>query len=220
MDKKILDRYNTLEEADRYAGKFKRHWTERINDWRERRLVRALLRKTTNGKPAERALDLPCGCGRLHEIVGEFAESVIESDWSFYMLQFTRERQRDRSPEGIRSAYVRATALCLPFQDQAFDVVLSVRLCHHIREQSERLQYVREIMRVSSQWVVFTYFDQNSIRNRLREFRRRFNNKRSKWTLRSSEIETLAGRNNFEVVLNVPLSRLFSGHHYTVLRRK
>ena len=33
-------------------------------------------------------------------------------------------------------------------------------------------------MRVSRKWVVFTYFDQTSLKYRLQEFRRRFNIKR------------------------------------------
>jgi ubiquinone/menaquinone biosynthesis C-methylase UbiE len=215
MDKKILDRYNSPEGASSYAGKFKRRWTERINDWHEHRLVRRLLRMTSNEKPITLALDLPCGYGRLYPVVQETSERVVEGDWSFHLLSLARKQQVvGRSALG----YVRATALSLPFPDSAFDLVLSVRLCHHIRDHTERLQYVREIMRVSGQWAIFTYFDRDSVKNRLREWRQQFNKKRSKWTLSLSEIETLADEAGFDVVCSVLLSSLFSGHRYVVLR--
>jgi SAM-dependent methyltransferase len=220
MDRKILDGYNSPDGAARYAGKFKRHWTERMNNWHERRLVHHLLRKTSNGKPVGLALDLPCGYGRLHPTVQEFAERVVESDWSFHMLLSAREQQQERNSCKPKTNYVRATVFSLPFPDSAFELVLSVRLCHHIREHGERLHYVQEITRVSSQWVIFTYFDRDSIKNRLREWRRRFGKKRSKWTLSSSEILRLAEKAGFDVVYSIPLSRLFSGHRYVVLRRR
>jgi SAM-dependent methyltransferase len=115
---------------------------------------------------------------------------------------------------------VRATALGMPFADGTFDLVLSVRLCHHIREYVERLQYVREILRISKQWAVFTYFDFHSVKNQLREFRRRFNKKPPKWTLRASEIQKLANDAGFDLIRLIPLSYLFLGHRYAVLRRR
>jgi len=219
MDKKILDRYNSPEGASSYGGKFKRRWTERINDWHERRLVHRLLRMTSNEKPITLSLDLPCGYGRLYPIVQKTSERVVEGDWSFHLLSLARKQQLDGAPNRPALGYVRATALSLPFPDATFDLVLSVRLCHHIREHAERLQYVQEIMRVSSQWAIFTYFDRDSVKNRLREWRRRFKTMRSKWTLSLSDIETLAGEAGFDVVCSVPLSSLFSGHCYVVLRR-
>lgn len=220
MDKKILDRYNSPEGAASYAGKFKRHWMERINNWHEHCLVRRLLRKASNEKSIGPALDIPCGYGRLYPVVLDFAERVVEGDWSFHLLSLARERQRHGISGDSMPAHVRATAFDLPFQDGAFDLVLSVRLCHHIREHDERHRYVREIMRVSKQWVIFTYFDRDSLKNRLREWLRRLHKKRSKWTLSSSEIETLVEAAGFEVAHSVPLSRLFSGHRYVVLRRR
>jgi ubiquinone/menaquinone biosynthesis C-methylase UbiE len=219
MDKKILNRYNSLEGAESYSGKFKRHWTERINDRNERNLVSALLRKALKGKSIQLALDLPCGYGRLYPVIKKCANRVVEADWSFHLLKLGRE-MRDNPPAEPPSPYVRATALSLPFRNNTFDLVLSVRLSHHIRERAERHQYVREISRVSKGWVIFTYFDQDSIKNRLREWRRRFRNKRSKWTLSRSEIQTIAEEAGFDLFYSTPLSRFFSGHRYVVLRKK
>ncbi|MDP3939186.1 MAG: class I SAM-dependent methyltransferase [Deltaproteobacteria bacterium] len=220
MDEKTLSRYNSPEGATDYVGKFDRRWTERINDWNEQRLLRRLLHSAGVEKVPGVALDLPCGCGRLYPIVREVADRVVEGDWSFHMLLEARLSASSGNSPGPASGFVRGTALTLPFIDRAFDFVLSVRLCHHIGEHAERIQYVWEVMRVSGKWLVFTYFDQTSLKNRLREFNRRFNGKRAKRTLHPSEVAALARSAGFDVVRSVPMSRLFSGHRYAVLRRK
>ena len=219
MDKKILDRYNSCEGAHSYSKKFKRHLTERINDWNERRKIRWLLERISNGKPFLLTLDLPCGYGRLFPIVQACSQQVVEADWSFHLLSLARKNQLLDSAAN-HPAHVRATAFSLPFHNGIFDMVLSVRLCHHIRDHAERLRYVLELLRVSRKWVVFTFFDSDSFKNRMRGWSQRFGKKRSKWTLTTSEIVSLADQAGFEMAFSVPLSRLFSGHRYIVLKRR
>ncbi|MFQ5457002.1 MAG: class I SAM-dependent methyltransferase [Myxococcota bacterium] len=220
MDEKILDFYNSPEGAVDYSGKFQRHWTERVNDWHEQRMLRGLLRAAGVEKVPGYALDLPCGVGRLYPVVRDISARVVEGDWSFHMLSTARGVRLRGGPPGPAAGYVRGTALDLPFGDNVFDFVLSVRLCHHIRDREERFHYVREILRVSRNWVVFTYFDETSLKNRWREFRRRWNKKRSKWTLREEDIREIAGKHGFEIVQTRWLSRFFSGHRYVVLRKR
>jgi ubiquinone/menaquinone biosynthesis C-methylase UbiE len=220
MDKDILDRYNSELGATRYTTKFKRNLTERVNNWNEQRLLRRVLRTIADGKRLELALDLPCGYGRIYPILREFAEQVVEGDWSSHLLRIAQEYQKKDGQHHPATGYVRATALAMPFPDGAFDLVLSIRLCHHIREYAERLQYVQEILRISKQWAVFTYFDFHSVKNQLREFRRRFINKSAKWTLRASDIQKLADEAGFDIIRLIPLSYFFSGHRYAVLRRR
>jgi SAM-dependent methyltransferase len=219
MDKDILSRYNSPEGATDYTKKFQRHWTERVNNWNEQRLLRRLLRSVSIERFNRSALDLPCGYGRLYHVLRALGASVVESDWSFHLLTAARlfHTGEENSPPPV--GYVRATALSLPFRDRAFGLVLSVRLCHHIREHQERLQYLREMMRISHEWLVFTYFDTDSIKNRTHDFRRRFNGKRSKWTLDSRVVKEVSRSAGFEVVQSIWVSRFFSGHRYVLLRR-
>ena len=105
--------------------------------------------------------------------------------------------------------YVRANALALPFSSGAFEFVLSVRLSHHIRDYEQRLQHLREILRVSRKWVMFTYFDAGSVKNRLHEFRRRFHGKRAKWTLTLEEVQMIGRAEGFEVIKWAWISRYF-----------
>jgi SAM-dependent methyltransferase len=219
MDQDILTRYNSPEGATDYSKKFERHWTERVNNWNEQRLLRRLLHSASILKLDGCALDLPCGYGRLYDILRGLGVSVVESDWSFHLLGAARSFHANGENLLPAAGYVRATAFELPFRDRAFELVLSVRLCHHIREHEERLRYLREIMRVSRKWLIFTYFDTASIKNRTHELRRRVNGKRSKWTLDSSEVKKVSQSAGFEVVESIWMSRFFSGHRYVLLHR-
>ena len=219
MEKRILDRYNSPQGAVSYTGKFEKHWTERLNNRREQQLVRRLLGQMPEADLAGLALDMPCGYGRLYPLVREVVPRVVEGDWSFHLLRAARERLDGGDGTGAPHGFVRGTALAFPFADGAFDLVLSVRLCHHISSRDERHAYIREVLRISRKWVLFTYFDAQSLKNVVHDFKRRFVAKREKWTLSAQEVAGLAGESGFEVVSSVPLSRLFSGHHYVSLRR-
>jgi SAM-dependent methyltransferase len=219
MDEQILARYNSPEGLADYSKKFERHWTERVNNWHEQRLLRELLDAVPRDSGQGIALDLPCGYGRLYPLVRERAKRVVEGDWSFQLLAAAHSFQSQEPQFGAAAGYVRATALALPFADRAFHLVLSVRLCHHIREHSERTQYVNELMRVSKQWLAFTYFDESAIKNRWHDYRRRYNGKRPKWTLQLKEIEALSQAQGFKMVRCLWMSRFFSGHRYLLLQR-
>jgi SAM-dependent methyltransferase len=220
MDKEILNHYNSENGARSYTTKFERKWTERVGNLNETRVARKLIAEIASKTDINTALDLPCGYGRLMPILRKHVPHVFEADWSFPLLKIAQKNQRANPSLKEADAYIRANALYMPFADQSFDLVLSIRLCHHIREYSERLTYVHELLRISRQWVVFTYFDYYSIKNIWREIRRIFNGKRSKWTLKESEINQIAQEMGFEVFRSIPLARLFSGHRYVVLRKK
>ncbi|RME75188.1 MAG: class I SAM-dependent methyltransferase [Planctomycetota bacterium] len=216
MDPRKYARYNSREGADEYAHKFEKHLHERLNNWNEQRLLRSILHELLPARATAPVLDLPCGCGRLYPLLREVADRVVESDWGTGMLENARAAERDDPALG----YVRATALAIPFRDRAFELVLSVRLSHHLREREDRLAHIRELCRVSDRWVVFTFFDERSLKARLRAWRHKLTGKRLKSTLRLEEVERAADEAGFELVRATPLARLFSGHRYTVLRRR
>jgi SAM-dependent methyltransferase len=219
MDENILARYNSVEGANDYLHKFERNWTERVNNWHEKRLIRRFLRSVSPIDRAGLALDLPCGYGRLYSMVRELGIPVVEGDWSFPLLGTARRIHTHRYGPEPSQNYVRATALALPFGGGAFEFVLSVRLSHHIREHEQRLQYLREVLRVSKKWALFTYFDAESVKNRMHEFGRRFNHKRAKWTLTFDEVQMVGRAEGFEVIQWAWISRFFSGHRYMLMRR-
>lgn len=220
MDQQILARYNSAEGATSYTGKWEKRWTERLNNRNEQALLRRILDEIGYLGDDSIALDLPCGYGRLFPLVSRHTGKVFEGDWSFHLLKEARAYLARSGGSAPPAGFVRGTALRLPFRDDTFDLVLSVRLCHHISSEDERIEYVREILRVSRQYALFTYFDTDSVKNRIHSFRRRFNAKRPKWTLSNDQVRAVAADAGFEVLRLTPLSRLFSGHRFALMRKR
>lgn len=220
MDQSILARYNSVEGAKSYTRKWEKHWTERLNNQNEQALVNRILDRIGYLGDESIGLDLPSGYGRLAPLASRCVGRLVEGDWSFHLLGEAREHLA--GAEGMRPpvGFVRGTALQLPFADETFDLVLSARLCHHISSEAERLRYVQEVLRITRQYAVFTYFDSASLKNRLHAVRRRINGKRAKWTLSNAQVRVAAENHGFEVLDLVPLSRLFSGHRFAVVRRR
>lgn len=209
----ILDQYaesrRSTRGAESYATKYDRELHKRVSSYFERRVVRRALSAT--GVSQARVLDLPCGAGRLTPLLLPFARQLISADYSPAMLRvFQRQR-------GLPCTV--ADAFHLPFGDRTFDLVFSARLSHHISDDDLRAAYVREILRVSAQWAVFTIFDTRSLKNVLRSLRRKVSKKRPKNTFTREQVQALTAECGFELVTGFALSRLASGHVFYVARR-
>lgn len=195
--------------AESYATKYDREWHKRVSSRVERRVIRRLLERT--GLREGRVLDVPCGAGRLTPLLEPVAARLVSADYSPRMVGVF---QRVHGRPGLVS-----DAFHLPFPDRAFDLVFSARLCHHIADAGLRASYLAEVMRVSGTWTIATVFDSDSLKNRVREFRRRFTDKRPKHTLSRDQVEAIAARAGFGIEAGIPLSRLASGHVYYLFKR-
>jgi ubiquinone/menaquinone biosynthesis C-methylase UbiE len=195
--------------AESYATKYDREWHKRVSSHAERRVIRRLLRRT--GLRGGAVLDVPCGAGRLTPLLEPVASRLVSADYSASMVSVLR---RVRGHEGLVS-----DAFHLPFADRSFDLVFSARLSHHIADADLRARYLGEVMRVARSWTIATVFDSDSLKNRLRELRRRFSDKRPKHTLSRQQVAAIAAGAGFEIEAAIPLSRLASGHVYYLLRR-
>ena len=109
MDEPILRRYQSAEGAESYSKKFQKHWNERLNNTFERRLVQRLLNEVSRNDRPHRALDMPCGYGRLYPLLAEASAEVVECDWSHPMLLRARESQ-SRMPTGGARRHVNRRA--------------------------------------------------------------------------------------------------------------
>lgn len=212
MEEHVIQKYKSREGATSYNTKYDEELHKRLNN----KVEFALIRKCFDiVGPQDRMLDLPSGTGRLTPVFQPYAKRWVESDVSREMLKYCRENTK-AAAEG----YVQASAFHLPYKDGAFDCVFSARLTHHIPEDRERDQFIRELGRIAKKWVVMTYFHKWSLKNLLRMLRRPFNRKKAKVVMSTAEFRAVADTAGLEVVHSFPLSRLFSGHHYAILRKR
>jgi len=212
MEKRVVERYKSYEGAASFNVKYDEEWHKRLCTRVEYKVIAKAFRLTGGGH--DLILDLPSGAGRLFKAIQPFGKRFIEMDISHEMLKFVRENHKDAKPSlGVGSAFA------MPLKDQSVDVAFSARLFHHVPDQKERHQYIKELCRVSKKNVIFTFFHTWSLKNILRRIRRPFNRKKPKVTMTTEELREVAKSVGWEVVTTIPLSRLASGHHYAVLRR-
>lgn len=107
-------------------------------------------------------LDVPCGSGRLREVLRTAAARYVGADYSDAMLQASRAAGSDPAPLD-RSAWIRADIAALPFADQSFDAVVVCRLLHHFGSTAQLEAALRECARVARKLVIASFWDRGSI---------------------------------------------------------
>ncbi len=214
MNRRLLENYNSEAGARSYRAAYSRKLHRKVSDRLERRLFDSLFRRAGR---MEDLVDVPCGAGRLYSLFESKAARVAEADWSFPMLRLSREDNRGRA-----WGYIRCNGLALPFRDGAFEGLVSVRLNHHFEKKEERLRHLEETFRVARRVVIATWFSHHSFRAWSRRVRARLGGrKREKYTLRTSEVRSLAEKHGFHLVRAVPLTPLAlgSGHVFGLFLR-
>lgn len=207
---RYADNLKRQQAAQSYSTKYQRQWHKRLSDRRERAVIQKALALLEG--PLKKVLDMPCGAGRLTNELFAPGREVVGVDYSEAQLAICREAHKGQSFSSLQ-----ASCFELPFEDSEFDLAFSVRLSHHIADDAKRAEYLRELMRVSRRYVIATFFDSQSLKNRLRELRRVFGSgKRSKYTMSLARLDEIAAEQGWVRRAALPISWMFSGHKYVV----
>ncbi|MBO46142.1 MAG: hypothetical protein CMJ96_04515 [Planctomycetes bacterium] len=208
-----LDFYNSPEGAAEYLEEYEKSH-RKISDKRERKLLSGYFQRVGE---IHRTLDLPCGWGRYLPYLQSQSELVYQSDWSHDMLALGQERFGSDSSAGR----FRSLGNQLPLASQSMELCFSMRLNHHLVDPAVRRKHVEEMFRVSNQWVIFSYFDNNSLKSWTRRVRKFFGGKKGlKNTLLRSEVREIAAQAGFEVVADPMLFAIGSGHRIVLAKRQ
>jgi hypothetical protein len=205
--------YREVAAAESYNRGYRDKPLKRLSTARERALLRRLL--ATPGH-SEVLLNLPCGGGRLSDVIAENTDLLLEADIARGQLRYGAG-QRDWATPEIRMT---ASAFHIPFRDRAVSGSVCIRLNHHLPTSDERRRLLDELMRVSERFVLMTFFDHRSLKNRLRRLESRFTHKAPKFTMRVEEIKAIAASKGFSLEACPALSIVGSGHRYALLRRR
>lgn len=163
----VADRWRRAGDGAHYAGE---RFSSRRARERDPRLVTRLLDALPPGAaPIRSVLDVPCGGGRLKPALlrlgGASPPRWTGVDASEEMLaavprqgavgeDLQGDLQRD-----LQGETVRADAAALPFPDDSFDLVVCCRLLHHLPEAAARRAVLAELVRVSRDLIVASYWD-------------------------------------------------------------
>jgi SAM-dependent methyltransferase len=157
-------------EVEDYEKKRYRSWDQKLVHSRENRLLERLLE--TVGICTGKALDLPCGYGRFSGLLNDKGFTPLNCDLSFFMVERANAKRQfgiaSRSP-GVVADAVKG----LPFKDESFSLVFSMRFFHHLHESCDRKRVLEEFHRVSGKWLLVSYYQTNALHCLQRKLRRK-----------------------------------------------
>ena len=202
-----------------YERKRYRGLDQRIVHGRETRILRKMLRRIRRETDDDslRALDLPCGYGRFSHLLQEEGFSPLNSDLSLSMVERAGEKHAGL---GKIPGVVADAKQGLPFERDAFFLLFSMRFFHHLHNKSDREAILREFSRVTSRWVILSFYKRNSLHVLQRKLRRRVMKKKTriKMVPRKEFYQEIrdAGLNIIKVS---PLFRGIHAHHVALLKK-
>jgi SAM-dependent methyltransferase len=144
--------------AESYYGE---RFTHRRGMQRDRALRKALARAFQSVPGVRTVLDLPCGTGRFTEFFCERDLAYFGTDIACEMLEVLA---RDHPARNLQSRLIRCDGEFLPFKDDAFDCVVSIRLFQLIPPEA-KLAILKEMRRVSKQWLIVERMYAQSMRD-------------------------------------------------------
>ena len=157
-----VERYGSRAGAVAYRRKHEESWVRR-SPARERALLRRMLDRLPG---IESVLDCPCGAGRFVPGVREVAGRVLAFDRSPEMVRAAREATGGRW-------FAAADAAAIPLADDAVDVVIIMRLLHHIQGSDDRARVLAEAARVARRAVIVSFADADTPKGKRTGSRRR-----------------------------------------------
>jgi ubiquinone/menaquinone biosynthesis C-methylase UbiE len=143
----IQDRFIEREQAERYRNRFHKGWRRLTHHLEERALDQLL--GSLGRVPV--AMDVACGPGRFAVTLASHCDRLLQTDFSYHMLDLSRE---DHPMERNKTSYFLADARHLPLPDETADVVFCHRFLNHIHEPQDRINILRELSRVTRQYVI------------------------------------------------------------------
>ena len=198
--------YAGLERAQDYNRAYEVQALKRLSTQRERHLIAKLL--GAQGRVGT-LLELPCGGGRLSPSFAPWTELLIQADTGWGQLLHAKQRPALGTPRVLMSA----SGFHIPFRDASVDGVACVRLSHHLPTKDERSRLLHELLRVARRYVLMTFFDHHSLKNRLRQRTK----KSPKMTMTVDEVASIAREHGAELVAEPMLSWIGSGHRYGMM---
>lgn len=104
--------------------------------------------------PGAMVLDVPCGNGRMTQLVTRADLKLAAMDYNLSMLQAMAQRGTGR----MLQCRAQADVMRLPLPDKSVDLLIDMRLLHHVPDQETRVAMIREMMRVCRGRIVTSYW--------------------------------------------------------------
>jgi ubiquinone/menaquinone biosynthesis C-methylase UbiE len=187
----------------------------RAFDRLEKRALRRVLRGVIREMPRPTVLDIPCGTGRITEVLLDLGLEVVGGDISKEMMDVARE-QCDRFGERVSFRQLDLDGLDLP--DNRFDLVTCIRLLHHL-ETEDRGPILRELARVSRRYVLVNIAYSSPFYRLRRRLKRALGQGVSRSSSTREEIRREAATAGLELAGMFPMARWASENVFLLLKK-
>jgi 2-polyprenyl-3-methyl-5-hydroxy-6-metoxy-1,4-benzoquinol methylase len=143
-------------------------------------------------------LDAPCGVGRISLWLAQKGCEVTAIDLGEAATRITENLLAEHHKPGNVEC---RDIMNMGFSEGQFDASICFRLLHHFSETRDQQALVDELCRVSSGYVVISYFSKYSVTSIRRKVRRFFTGKPIKQNpLSLNHLKGLFGRNDFQLL--------------------
>lgn len=177
---KVSIKKNSLK--NRYYGDVaKLYDTERFHSRRgkfidqlEKKAIIKLINSVDN---LDTVLDIPCGTGRITQLLLDLGYNVIGADVSKDMIKIAQKKLNNY--DNLLDLY-HCDLTNLPFENGKFDCITSIRLMGHV-PQMVRVKMLREMRRVVKKCMIVSYYNPYSLKGIYRGLRSRVIKPSTKW---------------------------------------
>ncbi|NOY75719.1 MAG: methyltransferase domain-containing protein [Kiritimatiellaeota bacterium] len=213
-------RFSKVKKALSYPSEYR---TGNAHDDRERGAIRQALDYL---KPCSKVLDLPCGTGRLTNLLLEAGHEVRGADVSNGMVRLARKNFEKRHKQAAENATAHnvqfnvVDVMDTPYQNGEFDAVVCNRLFHHFIESETRVAALTELRRITSEAVIVSFFNSKSFDACWRRVRNWMRMRRPKDRLPISlkQFESELNSAGLRIVARIPARPFISQQFYIVAR--
>jgi ubiquinone/menaquinone biosynthesis C-methylase UbiE len=167
-------RFKNTVTAQKYADRFERPTHRHINRREQRTLAKIL--SGLDGTQIKTILDMPSGAGRFLPTLLHDSRTLFEIDISHEMISLGHQRISSQEARG-KVHFIQGSAFNLPLADNSIDCIFCNRLLHHFNDQSDRLNLLRELHRITKRYVIMSFFDYHRF-GRLRVILKRLRGRR------------------------------------------
>ncbi len=162
-------------------------------------------------------LDAPCGVGRLSLWLAQKGFDVTAIDLGESAVQLTNKLLAEQK---FNETAEWQDIIATRFADDEFDASVCFRLLHHFKENKDQKALVNELCRVSSRYVVISYFSRYSVTSLRRRLRKLLTGKPVKQNpLSLSQVEKLFTSSDFQLYGTVKRSGLLHSLQVAVFKR-
>lgn len=186
-NKKVKEDYQDPLIAQSYDQERFGSFEGRIFDCLEKRVIKKALNIAQRNFDIDTVLDIPCGTGRITEVLLERRLHVTGGDISPEMISVARSKLFPRF--GNLVIFKELDLDRLELQDSTYDLVSCIRLFHHL-ETKQRSAILRELARVSRKYVLVSVSYSSSYYQMRRKLKRLMHQGVSKSSSTWSEIKS------------------------------